>query len=94
MILQVAADAGGIVASAARKSSVVRYGASSEISVARSLVILPLSTVSMQTASRASAKAVTSGVPSSLPRCASPRVQAKIDAIGFVDVGLPCWCWR
>ena len=23
-----------------------------------------------------------------------PWVQAKIEAIGFVEVALPCWCWR
>ena len=28
------------------------------------------------------------------PRCERPRVHAKIEAIGFVEVGLPCWCWR
>ena len=28
------------------------------------------------------------------PRADRPRVHAKIDAIGFVEVGLPCWCWR
>src|SRR5262249_46388526 len=79
---------------AARNSSVVRNGVSFPTSSARSLVILPLSTVSTQTRSSVSAKAVTSGVPSSFPRCASPLVQAKIDAIGFVEVGLPCWCCR
>ncbi len=28
------------------------------------------------------------------PRADRPRVQAKIEAIGLVEVGLPCWCWR
>ena len=28
------------------------------------------------------------------PRAASARVQAKIEAIGLVEVGLPSWCWR
>ena len=37
---------------------------------------------------------VTSGVPSNLPRYSRPRVQAKIDAIGLVEVGLPFWCSR
>ncbi len=64
------------------------------MSRARSFVISPASTASMHTASSASANAVTSGVSSSLPRWARPRVQAKIDAIGFVDVGLPFWCSR
>ena len=31
---------------------------------------------------------------SSLARCASPRVQAKIEAIEFVEVCSPFWCWR
>jgi hypothetical protein len=44
----------------------------------------------MQTRSSVSANAASSGVPSSLARWASPRVQAKIDATGLVDVGLPC----
>ena len=61
---------------------------------ARSLVILPLSTVSTQTFSSVSANFTTSGVPSNLPRYLRPRVQAKIDAIGLVEVGLPFWCSR
>ena len=58
------------------------------------MVIWPPSTVPMTTSSSVSANSSTSGVLSSLPRCSRPRVQAKIDAIGLVDVGLPCWCWR
>src|SRR5690606_39256274 len=80
--------------SAARNSSVVSHCWSLPTSSARSLVILPLSTVSMTTFSRVSAKPTTSGVESSLPRCCKPRVQAKIEAIGLVEVGLPCWCCR
>ena len=80
--------------SAARNSSVVRNGVPDPTSSARSLVIFPLSTVSMHTRSSVSANTVTSAVLSSLPRWARPRVQAKIDAIGFVEVGLPCWYWR
>ena len=53
---------------ASRNCSVVSHGASGAMSRARSLVILPSSTVSMQTRSRVSANAVTSGVPSILPR--------------------------
>ena len=34
------------------------------------------------------------GVPSNWPRYQMPRVQAKIDAIGLVDVSLPFWCSR
>jgi hypothetical protein len=29
---------------------------------------------------------------SSLARCRRPRVQAKMEATGFVLVSLPCWC--
>ena len=57
---------------------------------ARSLVMKPASTVWMHTRSSVSAKATTSGVLSNLPRYFRPWVQAKIDAIGLVDVGLPC----
>ena len=46
------------------------------------------------TRSSVSAKAVTSGVPSMRPRAIRPRVHAKIEAIGLVEVGLPCWCRR
>ena len=28
------------------------------------------------------------------PASLQPRVHAKIEAIGLVEVGLPCWCWR
>ena len=34
------------------------------------------------------------GVASIRPRAASARVQAKIEAIGLVEVGLPFWCSR
>ena len=34
------------------------------------------------------------GAPSSLARKARPRVQAKMDATGLVDVGFPFWCCR
>jgi hypothetical protein len=30
-------------------------------------------------------------LPSSLARCARPRVQAKMEAMGLVEVGLPFW---
>uniref|UniRef100_A0A182NXH5 Uncharacterized protein n=1 Tax=Anopheles dirus TaxID=7168 RepID=A0A182NXH5_9DIPT len=55
---------------------------------ARSLVILPDSTVSTHAFSSDWAKRARSGVLSSLARCSSPRVHAKIDAIGFVDMSL------
>ena len=57
---------------------------------AKSLVILPLSTVSTQAFSRALHHFCRSALPSSLPLCSSPRVQAKILAMGLVLVGLPC----
>ncbi len=63
-------------------------------SSARSFVIFPLSTVSTQTRSSVSANCETSGVSSIRLRAARPRVQAKIEAIGLVEVGLPSWCWR
>src|SRR5699024_2463042 len=79
-------------ASAARNSSVVRWSCSSPMSSARSLVIFPSSTVLMTTSSSWCANSVTSGVPSSLPRCSRPRVDAEIEAIGLVEVGLPSGC--
>ena len=54
----------------------------------------PLSTVSTQTFSSAVANLASAALSSSAARCDRPRVQAKIDAIGLVDVSLPCWCWR
>ncbi len=52
------------------------------IKSARSLVIFPLSTVSIHTRSKVFANSATLGVLSSLARCANPCVQAKIDAKG------------
>jgi hypothetical protein len=54
----------------------------------------PLSTVSTHTRSSVSANSETAGVSSIRPRAESPRVHAKIEAIGFVEVGFPCSCWR
>ncbi len=79
---------------AERNSSVVNHFVSFEMSAARSLVMSPASTVSMHTCSRVLANSVTFGVPSSLPRCARPRVHAKIDAIGLVLVFFPFWWSR
>ena len=59
------------------------------IHTARSFVIFPCSTVSIHTASSAFAKSINGWLPSSLPRNAKPLVHAKMDAIGFVEVGLP-----
>src|SRR5262249_20904902 len=83
-----------LASSVARKSSVFRNGWLGSIRIARSLVILPPSTVSTQTFSSASANFTTSGVLSNVPRYLSPWVQAKIEAIGLVEVGLPFWCSR
>src|SRR3546814_7302450 len=60
------------------------------MSSARSLVILPLSTVATQIFSRSSANLISAALSSSLPRCLRPPVQAKIEAIGLVEVALPC----
>ena len=57
---------------------------------ARSFVILPDSTVSIHTSSSLWQNSINSRLLSNLPRKANPRVHAKIDAIGLVDVGLPC----
>ena len=46
----------------------------------------------MVAASRASQNLVSSALPSSLARCASPRVHAKMEATGFVLVVFPFWC--
>lgn len=51
---------------------------------AKSLVINPASTVSTQADSKELAKSVNCLLLSNLARCNKPRVQAKIDAIGFV----------
>ena len=50
---------------------------------ARSLVISPSSTASMQTCSRVSANRVTSGVPSSLPRCLARRSRRRSRRSGW-----------
>jgi len=49
----------------------------------------PDSTVSTQTFSRVWANLSSSALPSSLARWESPRVQAKIEAMGLVDVLSP-----
>src|SRR6185369_16616967 len=79
---------------ASKNCSVVIHACSGPTRIARSLVICPPSTVSTQTRSRVSAKRTTSGVLSNLPRYLRPPVQAKMDAIGLVEVALPCWCMR
>ena len=56
--------------------------------------MMPSLTVSIHAFSSASANLINSGVSSSFPRWISPRVQAKIEAMGLVDVSLPFWCSR
>src|SRR5687768_7021584 len=77
-----------LVRIASKNCSVVIQLWSGPIRMARSLVIWPCSTVATQTRSSVSANAVTSGVSSVRPRCLRPPVQAKIEAIGLVDVAL------
>src|SRR5207302_10453998 len=72
-----------LLSSLSRNWLVVSQGWSARINVARSRVMSPPSTVSTQTRSKASANRTTSGVPSKVPRYFSPRVQAKIEAIGL-----------
>ena len=67
----------------------VCQGAVLEIKSARSLVILPDSTVSIQTRSRVAQNLANSALSSNFARWAKPWVQAKIEAIGFVEVALP-----
>ncbi len=59
--------------------------------MARSFVILPASMVSITAASRSLHHSASAALSSSLARCARPRVQAKMDATGFVLVALPFW---
>lgn len=60
------------------------------IANAKSLVITPSSSMtSMQAASRSKQKARRGVLSSSLARWSNPRVQAKIEATGFVEVSFP-----
>lgn len=64
---------------------------------ALAFVIFPALMVSRVAFSRISQKSCRASFLSSLARWARPRVQAKIEATGFVDVGWPFWyClqWR
>jgi len=71
---------------------VVKYLLDGPINIARSFVIEPLSTHSIQIFSKILAKLINSSLLSNLPLCDNPLAHAKIDAIGFVDVSFPCWC--
>lgn len=53
------------------------------------VITLSSSIASTQASSSFLQKAVRSALPSSLARKASPRVQAKMEATGLVDVSLP-----
>jgi hypothetical protein len=54
----------------------------------------PDSAVSTQIFSSVAANFASCALLSSLARWASPRVQAKIEAIEFVEVCSPFYCWR
>ena len=69
---------------ASRNWLVVRYFWFESIKIAKSLVIDPVSTQSIQTFSNVFANFISSSFVSNFPLWASPLVQAKIDAIGFV----------
>lgn len=65
------------------------------IASARSFVMIPsLSITSTHDASRLRQNAASASFSSSFARCCSPRVHAKMDATGFVDVSRPFWCSR
>ncbi len=72
-----------------RKPVVESHVWSGPTSNARSLVMKPASTVSMQTFSSVAANLASAALLSSLARCARPRVQAKIEAIELVEVSSP-----
>src|SRR5581483_708530 len=72
-----------------RKPVVESHFWSAPTSSARSLVMKPDSTVSTQTFSSVAANLASAVLPSSLARWASPRVQAKIEAMELVEVSLP-----
>src|SRR4029077_14248605 len=72
-----------------RNPSVESHFCSGPTRSARSFVMKPASTVSTQTFSRVEANLASASLSSSLARCARPRVQAKIEAIELVEVGLP-----
>ena len=79
--------------SAFMNSSVVSHGASARDEQREVLGHLAALDGVDETCSSVLANSVTAGVPSSLPRWARPRVQAKIDAIGLVEVFSPfCHC--
>src|ERR1700687_2117132 len=76
-------------ATLSRKPVADRQRWSAPTSEARSLVMKPASTVSTQAFSSVSANLPSASLLSSLARCDSPRVQAKIEAIELVEVSLP-----
>src|SRR5262245_55129518 len=72
-----------------RKPVVESHFWSAPTSSARSFVIKPASTVPTVTFSRVCANFASSELSSSLARCASPRVHAKIEATELVEVCSP-----
>jgi len=60
------------------------------ISIAKSFVIDPFSTVAIQTFSKDLLKSINFWFESNFPRCANPLDQANIEAIGLVEVYFPC----
>src|SRR5438270_13583852 len=77
-----------------RKAVVESHFWSAPTRSAKSFVMLPASTVSTHTFSSVLENFASSALLSSLARCASPRVQAKIEAIELVEVSRPFWCSR
>ena len=60
--------------------------------IAKSLVIDPDSTVWMQVFSKCFTNLFKSSLLSNFALWYKPLAHANIDAIGFVEVSLPCWC--
>src|ERR1700712_4001454 len=74
-----------LFSTASRYSPVVTKSFGFPQLIARSFVMMPCSSTTwIQASSRLSANLTTSGVPSSSPRFARPRVHAKMDAMGLV----------
>ena len=73
--------------------SMIRSKAISGMRLAKSALSL-LASKSLPGASPILANLASAGLSSSLSRCASPRVQAKIEAIELVEVSRPLWCSR
>ena len=77
---------------ASRNWFVVRYLFFLSINIAKSLVIAPSSTALIQIFSKVLTNFFKSSLLSNFALWYKPLAQAKIEAIGFVEVSLPCWC--